>query len=70
MLYEGVKQKSTIVIMPRSVIGSMQPGGLGGLTALTMGLGKERAIKDKAMEGNALPLDLAQKGHIDCTAAR
>jgi regulator of protease activity HflC (stomatin/prohibitin superfamily) len=38
MLYEGLKQNSTIVIVPSSAVESMQLGGLGGLTALTMGL--------------------------------
>jgi regulator of protease activity HflC (stomatin/prohibitin superfamily) len=43
MLYEGLKQNSTIVIVPSSAIETMQLGGLAGLTALTMGLGRERA---------------------------
>jgi regulator of protease activity HflC (stomatin/prohibitin superfamily) len=38
MLYEGLKQNSTIVIVPSSAVESMQLGGLSGLTALTMGL--------------------------------
>ena len=43
MLYEGLKQNATIVIVPSSAIESMQLGGLAGLTALTMGLGKNGA---------------------------
>ncbi len=43
MLYEGLKQNSTIVIVPSSAVETMQLGGLAGLTALTMGLGQERA---------------------------
>ena len=43
MLYEGLKQNSTIVIVPSSAIETMQLGGLAGLTALTMGLGRDRA---------------------------
>ena len=43
MLYEGLKQNSTIVIVPSSAVETMQLGGLAGLTALTMGLGRERA---------------------------
>jgi hypothetical protein len=39
MLYEGLKQNSTIVIVPSSAVETMQLGGLAGLTALTMGLG-------------------------------
>src|SRR5271156_1376282 len=42
MLYEGLKQNSTIVIVPSTAVESMQLGGLAGLTALTMGLGQER----------------------------
>jgi regulator of protease activity HflC (stomatin/prohibitin superfamily) len=41
MLYEGLKNNSTIVIVPSTAVESMQLGGLAGLTALTMGLGKE-----------------------------
>jgi regulator of protease activity HflC (stomatin/prohibitin superfamily) len=47
MLYEGLKQNSTIVIVPSSAIETMQLGGLAGLTALTMGLGRERANQGK-----------------------
>lgn len=43
MLYEGLKQNSTIVIVPSSAVESMQLGGLAGLTALTIGLEHERA---------------------------
>lgn len=38
MLYEGLKQNSTIVIVPSSAVESMQLGGMAGLTALTMGI--------------------------------
>ena len=47
MLYEGLKQNSTIVIVPSSAVETMQFGGLAGLTALTMGLGQERANQGK-----------------------
>ncbi len=40
MLYEGLKQNSTIVIVPSTAVESMQLGGLAGLTALTMGIGQ------------------------------
>ncbi|MGA7794656.1 MAG: slipin family protein [Candidatus Acidiferrales bacterium] len=50
MLYEGLKENSTIVIVPSSAVETMQLGGLAGLTALTMGLGQERAIKAKESE--------------------
>jgi len=48
MLYEGLKNNSTIVIVPSSAVETMQLGGLAGLTALTMGLGQEQANKEKA----------------------
>ena len=47
MLYEGLKQNSTIVIVPSSAVETMQLGGLAGLTALTMGLGQESAKQGK-----------------------
>lgn len=43
MLYEGLKQNSTIVIVPSSAIDTMQLGSMAGLTALTMGIGQEKA---------------------------
>jgi regulator of protease activity HflC (stomatin/prohibitin superfamily) len=46
MLYEGLKQNSTIVIVPSSAIDTMQLGGMAGLTALTMGIGQEKANKE------------------------
>jgi regulator of protease activity HflC (stomatin/prohibitin superfamily) len=45
MLYEGLKENATIVIVPSTAVESMQLGGLAGLTALTMGLGQEGKIK-------------------------
>lgn len=36
MLYEGLKQNSTIVIVPSSAIDTMQLGSMAGITALTM----------------------------------
>jgi regulator of protease activity HflC (stomatin/prohibitin superfamily) len=50
MLYEGLKQNSTIVIVPSSAIESMQLGGLAGMASLSMGIGQERAIKEKAAQ--------------------
>ena len=41
MLYEGLKENSTIVIVPSTAVESMQLGGRAGLTALTMGIGQE-----------------------------
>ncbi len=47
MLYEGLKQNSTIVIVPSTAVEGMQLGGMAGLTALTMGLSNK--------DGNKLP---------------
>ena len=52
MLYEGLKENSTIVIVPSSAVETMQLGGLAGITALTMGLGQERRNKEKESEVN------------------
>jgi regulator of protease activity HflC (stomatin/prohibitin superfamily) len=52
MLYEGLKQNSTIVIVPSSAIDTMQLGSMAGLTALTMGIGQDKANKVK--EGEAI----------------
>lgn len=41
MLYEGLKDNATIVIVPSSVVDTMQLGSMAGLTALTMGIGQE-----------------------------
>ena len=50
MLYEGLKENATIVIVPSTVVETMQLGGIAGLTALTMGLGQERSDKGKVDE--------------------
>jgi len=50
MLYEGLKSNATIVIVPSTVVETMQLGSIAGLTALTMGLGKESANKEKESE--------------------
>lgn len=47
MLYEGLKENSTIVIVPSTAVESMELGGLSGVTALTMGLRREQASKEK-----------------------
>jgi len=45
MLYEGLKQNSTIVIVPSSAVETMGLGSMAGLTALTMGIGQDKAPK-------------------------
>jgi regulator of protease activity HflC (stomatin/prohibitin superfamily) len=47
MLYEGLKENSTIVIVPSSAVDTMQLGSMAGLTALTMGIGQDKADKEK-----------------------
>ena len=47
MLYEGLKQNSTIVIVPSSAVETMQLGGLAGLTALTMDWVKNAQTKGR-----------------------
>ena len=49
MLYEGLKQNATIVIVPSSAVETMGLGGMAGLTALTMGIGQ-----DKENKGNSI----------------
>jgi len=49
MLYEGLKENATIVIVPSTAVESMQLGSMAGLTALTMGIGQENANKAKAV---------------------
>jgi regulator of protease activity HflC (stomatin/prohibitin superfamily) len=48
MLYEGLKKNATIVIVPSTVVETMQLGGVAGLTALTMGIGQDKANAEKA----------------------
>lgn len=43
MLYEGLKQNATIVIVPSSAVETMGLGSMAGLTALTMGIGQDKA---------------------------
>lgn len=51
MLYEGLKQNSTIVIVPSSAIDTMQLGSMAGLTALTMGIGQDKLNKGSSENG-------------------
>jgi regulator of protease activity HflC (stomatin/prohibitin superfamily) len=48
MLYEGLKNNSTIVLVPSSALETMQLGNLAGITALTMGLDQKNANQGKA----------------------
>lgn len=42
MLYEGLKQNATVVIVPSTAVETMQLGGVAGLTALATGLAGQR----------------------------
>jgi regulator of protease activity HflC (stomatin/prohibitin superfamily) len=50
MLYEGLKQNSTIVIVPSSAVETMQLGGLAGITSLTMEIEKDKANKESKLK--------------------
>lgn len=50
MLYEGLKQNATIVVVPSTALESMQLGGISGVAALTMELQKES--QNKGMDVN------------------
>jgi hypothetical protein len=50
-----LKKNATIVIVPSTAVESMQLGGLAGMTALTMGLGPERANGHKEKVDNTIP---------------
>lgn len=49
MLYEGLKENATIVIVPSTVVETMQLGGMAGLTALTMGIGQQNTNNSKEL---------------------
>jgi regulator of protease activity HflC (stomatin/prohibitin superfamily) len=55
MLYEGLKQNSTIVLVPSSAIDSMQLGDLAGITALTMKLSQDHAKREKESSDASTP---------------
>jgi regulator of protease activity HflC (stomatin/prohibitin superfamily) len=55
MLYEGLKENSTIVLVPSTAVDTMQLGGLAGITAMAKELRKQQA--DQAPEGTATPVN-------------
>jgi regulator of protease activity HflC (stomatin/prohibitin superfamily) len=68
MLYEGLKQNSTIVIVPSSAVETMQLGGLAGLTALTMGIGQDKTGKaDTATNGETTISDASTSALDDAS---
>jgi regulator of protease activity HflC (stomatin/prohibitin superfamily) len=55
MLYEGLKQNSTIVVVPSTAVESMNLGGLAGVTSLGLQLAKRREPKPAAARPAARP---------------
>jgi hypothetical protein len=55
MLYEGLKENATIVIVPSTAVETMQLGGIAGMTALTMGIGQDAANGHKVADGSRIP---------------
>lgn len=53
MLYEGLKQNGSIVLVPASVLDSMQLGGLAGVTSLAMELSNKRMAGGASELANA-----------------
>jgi regulator of protease activity HflC (stomatin/prohibitin superfamily) len=52
MLYEGLKKNATIVVVPSSVIDTMQLGGISGVAAVAVGMGKENAYAQGNGQGS------------------
>jgi hypothetical protein len=64
MLYEGLKENATIVIVPSTAVESMQLGGLAGMTALSMGLVPELGNGHKEGELKAQMADTTHTREI------
>ncbi len=72
MLYEGLKENATIVIVPSTAVESMQLGGLAGLTALTMGIGQEAANghREAGPGAQAEPQELPREAALNAVEPR
>ena len=55
MLYEGLKENSTIVLVPSSALETMQLGALSGVTALTAGLDAQKRKVAESVKPPPLP---------------
>ena len=53
MLYEGLKQNATIVLVPSSALDTMQLGGLAGITAMTAAFAENGKAKEAAIANAA-----------------
>jgi regulator of protease activity HflC (stomatin/prohibitin superfamily) len=54
MLYEGLKQNATIVVVPSTAVETMQLGNVTGIIALTKELQQERANREKEKQAESL----------------
>ncbi|MGC2201063.1 MAG: slipin family protein [Stellaceae bacterium] len=57
MLYEGLKENSTIVLVPSTAVDSMQLGGLAGVTAMATEVSKQRPRRGSAGKAVSLSTD-------------
>ncbi len=57
MLYEGLKENSTIVLVPSTAVDSMQLGGLAGVTAMATELSRQRQHQGSAGKAVSLSTD-------------
>lgn len=55
MLYEGLKQNATIVVVPSTAVETMELGNVAGITALTKELGRERTERAKGNQVKQAP---------------
>jgi regulator of protease activity HflC (stomatin/prohibitin superfamily) len=55
MLYEGLKEKGSMIIVPSTAVESMNLGALGGLAALGQRTGPDRALVPRLANGNDAP---------------
>lgn len=62
MLYEGLKENATIVLVPSSAIETMQLGGLAGMTAMTMGLEQKKAELEQKHAARKKETESGKKG--------
>jgi regulator of protease activity HflC (stomatin/prohibitin superfamily) len=57
MLYEGLKENSTVVLVPSTAVDSMQLGGLAGVTSMAMELSRKRAGRAAANANGSVEPD-------------
>jgi regulator of protease activity HflC (stomatin/prohibitin superfamily) len=57
MLYEGLKENATLVIVPSTAVDTMQLGGMAGLTALTMGFGQDQKPNENGKDSEIRKVD-------------